>query len=93
MQATNFDEAIIRSQQHRGTELGGAVKIVNEKIKHDRIIVITDEQSRTPVKNPITDKAYMINVASYQNGVGYGAWNHIDGWSESVIDYILEFEK
>jgi len=29
-------------------------------------------------------------VASAQNGVGYGAWTHIDGWSEAVIDYITE---
>lgn len=25
-------------------------------------------------------------------GVGYGKWTSIDGWSESVIDYIREFE-
>ncbi len=35
----------------------------------------------------------MINVASYKNGVGYGAWIHIDGWSESVIGYIRELES
>ena len=28
----------------------------------------------------------------YQNGVGYGAWTHIDGWSEAVIDYIMAYE-
>jgi hypothetical protein len=37
--------------------------------------------------------AYMINIASGQNGVGYGgAWTHIDGWSESVIRYIVAIE-
>lgn len=41
---------------------------------------------------PLTDKAYMINVANTQYGVGYGKWTSIDGWSESVIDYIREFE-
>ncbi len=35
---------------------------------------------------------YVINVANEKNGIGYGAWNHIDGWSEGVIDYILETE-
>ncbi len=35
----------------------------------------------------------MINVASYQNGVGYGAWRHIDGFSESVLRWIAEMEK
>ncbi len=36
---------------------------------------------------------YMINVASYKNGVGYGKWTHIDGWSESVIEYIRALEQ
>jgi hypothetical protein len=31
-------------------------------------------------------------VASYQNGVGYGPWTHVDGWSEAVVDYIVELE-
>ena len=34
----------------------------------------------------------MINVASFTNGVGYGAWTHIDGWSEAVIEYIRSLE-
>jgi hypothetical protein len=36
---------------------------------------------------------YVINVASYKNGVGYGKWTHIDGWSESVVEYIRELER
>jgi 60 kDa SS-A/Ro ribonucleoprotein len=35
----------------------------------------------------------VINVASYRNGVGYGPWTHIDGWSESVLEYIRELER
>jgi hypothetical protein len=35
----------------------------------------------------------MINVASAKNGVGYGSWAHIDGWSEAVIEYIRELER
>ena len=34
----------------------------------------------------------MINVASYKNGVGYGKWTHIDGWSDAVIEYIRALE-
>ena len=30
---------------------------------------------------------------SAKNGVGYGAWAHIDGWSEAVIEYIREPER
>ena len=38
-------------------------------------------------------KGYVINVASYKNGVGYGKWTHIDGWSELVIEYVSELER
>jgi len=57
----------------------------------DRLIVITDEQSHDPVPDP-QGVGYMINVASAKNGVGYGAWHHIDGWSEAVLDYIRQSE-
>lgn len=63
-----------------------------QNLRPDRLIVITDEQSSGPVPAPI-GKGYMINVASNRNGVGYGAWMHIDGWSEAVIDYIREYER
>lgn len=38
-------------------------------------------------------KGYMINVASAKNGVGYGPWTHIDGFSESVLRFIGEHER
>jgi 60 kDa SS-A/Ro ribonucleoprotein len=84
-------DAIVRSQLHSGTELGKAVKRMNA-ISHDRLIVITDEQSHDRVPDPVAAKAYMINVASARNGVGYGAWTHIDGFSEAVLGYIREHE-
>ena len=43
--------------------------------------------------SPICKNAYMINVASYKNGVGYGAWVRIDGFSENVLRYIAEHEN
>jgi 60 kDa SS-A/Ro ribonucleoprotein len=82
-------DALNSSQPHSGTYLGQALKGIDEK--YDRLIVITDEQSHDPVPNPKA-LGYMINVASYQNGVGYGAWMHIDGWSDSVIEYIRAAE-
>lgn len=86
-------DVVIRSQMHAGTELGKAVTKVNG-IKHDRLIVITDEQSRDRVTQPVAKQAYMINVASHRNGVGYGgAWTHIDGFSENVLRYIGEQEQ
>ena len=84
-------DAIVRSQWHSGTKLGSAVSFVN-KLYKDRVIVITDEQSHDTVPNPY-GTGYLINVASYQNGVGYGDWIHIDGFSEAVIDYISTLER
>lgn len=86
-------DAVIRSQPHGGTYLGAAVQAVNSQVAHDRLIVITDEQSADRVPDPICKHAYMINVASAKNGVGYGRWNHIDGFSEAVLRFIPEFER
>lgn len=85
-------EAIRGSQPNSSTRLGEALRDT-QRLKHDRIIVITDEQSSSRVPDPVVDKAYMINVASYKNGVGYGKWTHIDGFSESVLQYIKEVEN
>ena len=74
-----------------GTFLGDAIDRINT-LSYDRIIVITDEQSHDSVADPKT-LGYMINVAPYQNGVGYYAWHHIDGWSPSVMKYIVEAER
>jgi hypothetical protein len=84
-------DAIVKSQPHSSTYLGRAVSEVN-KLKHDRLIVITDEQSADAVPAPRASKAYMINVASNRNGVGYGPWVHLDGFSERVLGYIAAYE-
>lgn len=64
----------------------------------DRLIVFTDEQDTDRKANAkeahgFAAKNYIINIAAHRNGVGYGTWNHIDGWSESVLDYIAMLEK
>ena len=84
-------DALERSQPHGGTMLGLALEKVNRTEQYDRVIVITDEQSHDRVPAPL-GKGYLINVASARNGVGYGAWNHIDGWSEAVVEYIRELD-
>lgn len=83
-------DAIDKSQWHANTYLGAAVKFMNT-LQYDRLIVITDEQSSDAVPDP-SGRGYMINVASYQNGVGYGGWLKISGFSESVVSYIQELE-
>lgn len=85
-------DAIVKSQPHGGTNLGAAVAWINANVKADRLIVITDEQSHDAVPNAFA-KGYMINVASAKNGVGYGAWTHIDGFSEGVLRFIHEVER
>ena len=86
-------DALEKSQPHSGTHLGAALKQVEAEVRegYDRLVVITDEQSHDSVPAP-KGVGYVINVASAQNGVGYGAWTHVDGWSEAVVDYIAELE-
>lgn len=85
-------DVVIRSQVHGGTLLGQAVDAINRQVPHGRLIVVTDEQSHDRVPDPAAKRAYMINVASAKNGVGYGRWTHIDGFSENVIRFIQEHE-
>lgn len=75
-----------------GTMLGQAVVAVRAACPDmDRLIVITDEQSSDFVGAPGC-RGYMINVATDQNGVRYGDWTRINGFSESVVNYISEIE-
>jgi 60 kDa SS-A/Ro ribonucleoprotein len=99
-------DAVKGSQPHNSTRLFDAVAAVNKEIPHDRVIVITDEQAQGNVRfghyivgalnslpAPTARHAYMINVASAQNGVGYrNGWTHIDGFSEGVLKYIHAME-
>ena len=82
---------MIASQPHGGTELGKAVAHMN-RLPHDRLIVVTDEQSHDRVPDPVAAKAYMVNVASFRNGVGYGSWTRVDGFSEGVLRFIAAHE-
>lgn len=84
-------EALKSSQAHGSTNLGDAVRVANAQ-PHDRLIVVTDEQATQPVPDPTCEKAYMVNVASYENGVGYGKWTHLDGFSEGVLRFIKAVE-
>lgn len=80
---------IINNLNHHSTNLGAAINFIQHQVPHDRLIIITDEQSATLVPD---FKGYMVNVASNKNGVGYGTCVHIDGWSDKIIDYILASE-
>jgi 60 kDa SS-A/Ro ribonucleoprotein len=87
-------DALDKSQPHAGTYLGLALRQVEEDCRrgYDRVVVITDEQSHDQLHG-LRGRGYVVNVASNRNGVGYGEWTHIDGWSEAVVDYIAELER
>jgi 60 kDa SS-A/Ro ribonucleoprotein len=87
----SLSDVIQHCMPNGGTNLGAAVAHVNSVVKYDRLIVITDEQSHDVVNAP-TAKGYMINVASFKNGVGYGPWTRLDGFSESILSFIKESE-
>lgn len=84
-----------RSFKESHTDFGfysSSVDYSGQGLHPDRLIVITDEQAHDNVQDPI-GLGYMINVASNRRGVGYGAWTHIDGWSEAVVNYLREYES
>ena len=87
-------DALDKSQPHGATYLGKALDQVETDCRegYDRLVVITDEQSHDHVPPP-HGTGYVINVASNRNGVGYGEWMHIDGWSEAVVEFIAELES
>jgi 60 kDa SS-A/Ro ribonucleoprotein len=59
--------------------------------KDDRLIVFTDEQSHDTVPEP-KGRGTIVNVASYQHGVGHDAWTRVHGFSEAVIAWIAASE-
>lgn len=74
-----------------GTHTERACQLARQE-GYDRIILITDEQSHEEISPP-EGRGYLVNVANYQNGIGYRAWTHIDGWSESVLNYVSVVES
>lgn len=83
-------DAIRSSMTAGGTNTEGAKKAADH-YGYDRLIIVTDEQSHEAVSGP-KGKGYLVNVASYKNGIGYGPWTHIDGFSEGIVRYIQASE-
>jgi 60 kDa SS-A/Ro ribonucleoprotein len=84
-------DAIQRSQFHGGTHLAAAVRHIVARAPHvDRLIVITDEQSRDGSVRGLADgRNYLVNVASYQPALDVGhEWVRINGFSERIVDFI-----
>lgn len=84
-------EAIYNSQPHNGTALGRSMQTINSRSTYDRVVVFTDEQSYDRPGSP-RGKGYVVNVASYENGVNHRDWTEINGFSEAVVEYIQTLE-
>lgn len=83
-------DALAKSAERSGTHTEIA-KRVADGLGYDRIIIVTDEQSHESISAP-NGRGYVVNVAQYKNGIGYGKWTHIDGWSEAIVSYIQAAE-
>lgn len=87
-----LSQQLVHAGSFGGTMLGNAVKRVYQEFPEcERLIVITDEQSADKPKQP-QGRGYIVNVGTYQNGIAYGPWVSIDGWSEAIVEYIREAE-
>ncbi|AVH84986.1 hypothetical protein RsoM2USA_57 [Ralstonia phage RsoM2USA] len=86
-------DAIRNSQGHGGTAMGRSYDELLTMGEYDRIIVITDEQSSDRPKK-WHKNTYILNVASYENGIARAnEATTITGFSEKVLDFIVEDEK
>jgi 60 kDa SS-A/Ro ribonucleoprotein len=85
-------QACMNSMQWGGTALRQGVESVYREFPEcERLIVITDEQSMDRPAQP-KGRGYIVNVGTYQNGIAYGPWVSIDGWSEAILDYVRASE-
>lgn len=87
-----------------GTDLYGAISSISP-VSFDRLICITDEQDnggwhyingRRSYESPLNEniKNYVINVASYKNGIKYdNKAVSINGFSENVLIFIHSYEN
>lgn len=71
--------------------------VVDIEKSADRVIVLTDEQDVDNNLNPDNAPAfgkrnYLVNVSNEKNGIGYGKFIHIDGWSEAVVEFVRQVE-
>jgi 60 kDa SS-A/Ro ribonucleoprotein len=85
-------------------ELGGGgiftvqcTNYIDERDSADRVVVISDSQD-CDRKKPDDANAfgkkhnYIIDIAPHKNGVGYGKFCVINGFSEKVVDFMKMYE-
>lgn len=79
--------------QPRGSTNTQDAKRMADSMGYDRVVIVTDEQSHQAITPPADGaRGYVVNVAAYRRGIGYGAWRHVDGWSDAVVAWISALE-
>jgi hypothetical protein len=86
------------SQIHGGTYTARALQRLKDEnpFSFDRIIIVTDEQSADGSIPCWTPRGYVVNVATYRNGLelyNKDGWIRVNGWSERIIDWIRLHEE
>lgn len=76
------------------THTAAALKLLQEKCPSvDRVILLTDEQAHDGIHPLWASHGYVINVAPYKPCLETpGGWVRINGWSERIIDWIINYE-
>jgi 60 kDa SS-A/Ro ribonucleoprotein len=86
-------DAIVSSQRHADTLINSTIETINSK-EYDRVIILTDGQIQDDIQRVNCNNKFMLNVANEKNGIGYkNNWTNIDGFSESVVQYLIEIDK
>ena len=99
LQGFALGNMVQNSQRHECTYLRKSLEEIEKfyrevnKRTPKRCIIITDEQSADGIEKPFCENNYIINVASSEYGLNYKEYLHINGFSEVVIDWIMEYEK
>jgi len=88
-----FVDSFRSGQVGHGTDFGQAYRFAQRAAPgFDRTIFVSDMQSWSAVPAP-DGIGYMMNVASYENAIGYGSWVNIDGFSAAVLKWLVEYEN
>lgn len=78
------------------TKMWKAISSIGASKKRKIMIVITDEETTDSgtVSQANCDLLVIVNISSSEKGVGYEKGSiHINGWSENVITYLMEYIK
>jgi len=85
-------DAIRKANSGYMTRMGRCISTINSAMhQYHRVIVITDEQTADTVPAP-KGVGYIVNVAAYKNGVGYGNYKKVDGFSAAMLQWVRDAE-